>query len=151
MESNYRIDPQHIWELKDERIDLECKALLNIIVGLQNMDTIHMGNKTFAQMMEVSEKTIIRRFKTLTQCDYILERVTKHRRTNTKITRLNKDYLLQKILGSCDPDRRQTLINYYRNAKYKVPRNVLHGPYNMRDTIVRDDTWDDCTVDLDAL
>ena len=117
MNTKYRIDPSHIWDIEDENLDASAIALLARLVGLQHLSCIRMSNGTLAKNLRLSKHTISNKMKLLAKLSYIYTRSTTHEETRTKITVLNKDFIVDKICASVKGSRQESLMEYYRACR----------------------------------
>lgn len=119
-----RIDPSHIWDIRDNSLDATSKALLVRLAGLQHLEEIWVSNATLAADLGVSKRTLVEKMKVLTVAGYIAERREVHEPTQTKITEISREFIVQKILGSTKGARLATLRKHYgvcRGTKEKSP------------------------------
>lgn len=126
-----RIDPSHIWDIRDDALDATSKALLVRLAGLQHLDEIWRSNKSFAEDLGVSKRTISEKMKVLVAAGYIPERRVVNVTSQTKFTELNKDFIVEKILDSAKGSRKTSLREYYgacREAKIKRPLPEAENP-----------------------
>ncbi len=140
MNTKNKIDPSHIWEIRDERLDATSKSLLVRLAGLQHFDSIFMSNSSLAQDLGVSKRTVIEKMKLLSESGYIAERTKIHETDQTKLTELNRSYIIVMICASAKKDRKRNLSAYYgvcRENQKKVP---LQGSSFDRASKPQDDT-----------
>ncbi len=119
-----RIDPSHIWDIRDKNLDVTSKALLVRLAGLQHLEEIWVSNATLAADLGVSRRTIVEKMKVLAGAGYIAERREVHEPTQTKITEISREFVIEKILGSTKGARLATLRKHYgmsRETKEKMP------------------------------
>lgn len=113
MKIRNKIDPSHIWDIRDDNLDSTSKALLVRLAGLQHLEKIWVSNKTLAEDLGVSKRTIIEKVKSLATAGYIAERREVNEATQTKFTELNKDFIVEKVLGSAKGARKVALTKHY--------------------------------------
>lgn len=126
MKTNY-IDPSHIWDIRDDNLDATSKALLVRLAGLQHLSEIWVSNKTLASDLGVSKRTIVEKMKVLAKAGYISERQEVNEATQTKVTELKKNFIVEKILESVKGQRKTTLSQHYgvcreTNKKRPLPK-----------------------------
>lgn len=124
MKTKNKIDPSHIWDIRDERLDSTSKSLLIRIAGLQHLNSIWVSNGTLAQDLNVSKRTIIEKMKILVEAEYVFERTQLNVATQTKVTELNESYIIDQILTAAKGQRKSDLEKYYsvrRENKNKKP------------------------------
>lgn len=126
MNTKKKIDPSHIWDIRDERLDTTSKALLVRLAGLQHLGAIWVSNGTLAQELVVSKRTIIEKVKMLVEAGYISERDDVNEATQTKFTQLNGKHIIEQILACAKGARKGDLERYYcagrgNNKKRPLP------------------------------
>ena len=137
MKTNH-IDPSHIWDIRDENLDVTSKALLVRLAGLQHLDEIWISNATLAADLNVSRRTVVQKMKVLTTAGYIPERRETNELTQTKFTKINKDFTIQKILESSKGSRLTALKKHYgvcRETKEKSPLPVPRSTASQYETL----------------
>ena len=130
MKTKYKIDPSHIWDIRDDNLDATTKALLVRLAGLLHMKEIWVSNTTLAVDLGVSKRTIVEKMKRLAAAGYIAERCEVHEPTQTKVTEINEGLTIQKILGSVKGQRKAALIKHYGACRETDKKSLPPAPEN---------------------
>lgn len=130
MKTRNKIDSSHIWDIRDENLDATSKALLVRLTALLHMQEIRVSNTTLASDLGVSKRTIVEKMKVLVTAGYIIERREIHEPTQTKITVINQEFTIQKILMSVKGQRAASLGKHYGICREKIEKKVPSATFS---------------------